>query len=352
MTAQGHSTSKTFPAVRPDSRHGCWRLLFALAAVLALLATVSAGSAQSRSLCGTRKPTAAPRHVLIVMLENRSYRQVIGNGAAPFENSLARSCGVATSMWGATHSSAANYLAISFGRYPRRSVRGCNYPACATGATSVYQQLNSADRGWKAYIEAMPSACDQSNGPLYKIGHNPPIFSTGISSSECAASDVPVGSLTAKSGAFWNDLHSGRLRALSWITPDSSNDGEAACGGSCALSLADRWLQKFISLVAASSEYRSGNTAIFVTYDEGTGGDAKIGEDCTNRSADLARRQPSCHVPFFVIYPGTKPGAHSATFFDHYSLTRAMEDFFGLGHLAHAADPQTVSLANHFGLVK
>lgn len=352
MTAQGHSTWKAHLPACLDSRPGPWRLLFALAAALALMATVSAGPAQARSLCGTKKPTAAPRHVLIVMLENRSYNQVIGNSAAPFENSLAKSCGVATSMWGATHSSAANYLAVSFGQYPSGSVHGCNYPACASSATSVYQQLDSAGRAWKAYEEAMPIACDESNGPSYKIGHNPPIFSTGISSSECGARDVPVGSLTAKSGAFWNDLHGGRLRALSWITPDTTNDGEASCGGSCALSLADSWLQEFISLVAASSEYRSGNTAIFVTYDEGTGADSKIGEDCTDKTADLAGSQPSCHVPLFVIYPGTKPGAHSGTFFDHYSLTRTVEDFFGLGYLAHAADPQTVSLANHFGLVK
>lgn len=353
MTAQGHSTSKTHPPACLGSRRGRWRLLFALTAALALMAAVSAGPSQARPLCGTTKPTVAPQHVLIVMLENRSYHQVIGKTrAAPFENSLTKSCGVATSTWGATHSSAANYLAVSFGQYPSGSVHGCNYAACASGETSIYQQLDSAGLGWKAYEEAMPSACDESNGPSYKIGHNPPIFSTGISGSECAARDVPVASLTSESGAFWNDLNGEHLRAVSWITPDISNDGEASCGGRCALSMADSWLQKFISLVAASSEYRSGNTAIFVTYDEGTGADSKIGEDCTDEVADLAGRQQSCHVPFFVIYPGTRPGAHSGTFFDHYSLTRTVEDFFGLDYLAHAADPQTVSLANHFGLVK
>jgi phospholipase C len=316
------------------------------------MAALSAGPAQARSLCGTKNATAPPRHVVIVMLENHSYKQVIGNSAAPFENSLAKSCGVAASMWGATHSSAANYLAVSAGQYPSSSVRGCNYAACASSETTIYQQLDSAGRAWKAYQEAMPSACDKSTSPPYKIGHNPPIFSLGISASECKARDVPVASLTTRSGAFWHDLHAGHLRALSWITPDTSDDGEASCGGDCALSLADSWLQSFIALVSASTEYRSGSTAIFVTYDEGTGADSKIGEDCTDKTADLAGSQPSCHVPFFVIYPGTKPGAHTRTFFDHYSLTRTVEDFFGLGHLAHAADSRTASLATHFGLVK
>ena len=324
----------------------------AAAAAVAVLAAAGAGPAQGRPLCGSTTATAAPRHVLIVMLENHSYRQVIGKSAAPFENSLAKSCGVATSMWGATHSSAANYLAVSAGQYPSASVHGCDYAACASSETTIYQQLDSAGRAWKAYEEAMPTACDKSDAPSYKIGHNPPLFATGIRSSECLARDVPVGSLTAKSGAFWNDLRARRVRPVSWITPDTSNDGANSCGDSCALSTADTWLHNFVSLVAASAEYRSGNTVIVVTYDEGTGADYTVGENCSDKIADVAGSQPSCHVPFFVIYPGTKPGAHSGTFFDHYSLTRAVEDFFGLGYLAHAADSQTASLAGHFGLVK
>ncbi len=59
--------------------------------------------------------------------------------------------------------------------------------------------------------------------------------------------------------------------------------------------------------MTASTEYRSGNTVIFVTYDEGRGTDYSIGEDCANQTADQSGRQPSCHVPFFVIYPGTRP---------------------------------------------
>ena len=84
---------------------------------------------------------------------------------------------------------------------------------------------------------------------------------------------------------------------------------------------------------------------------EGTGAGSKIG-DCTDKAADPAGSQPSCHVRFFVIYPGTKPGVRTRTFFDHYSLTRTIEHFFGLGYLAHAAVSQTASLAGHFGLVK
>jgi len=326
-------------------------LAVAAAAAMALPVTVAAGPAQAQSLCGTMVATAPPQHVLIVMLENRRYNQVIGNSAAPFENSLASSCGLATSMWGATHTSAANYLATSAGEFPATSVKGCNYAACADGNTSIYQQLDTAGLSWKAYEESMPSACDKSSAAPYKIGHNPPVFYTGISSAECQAKDVGVADLTAPSGAFWNDLQAGTLPALSWITPNTSNDGENSCGGNCALSIADTWLQNFVGLVAGSAQYQSGSTVIFVTYDEGWGPDATAGENCASETADLGGQQPSCHVPFFVVYPGTVPGTQDTAFFDHYSVTRTVEDFFALSYLAHAGDAQTASLAGHFGLV-
>jgi hypothetical protein len=329
-------------------------LLVTVAAVMVLPAGVAVASQSVRSLtlCGTVTATAAPRHVIIVMLENRGYKQVIGNSAAPFENSLASSCGVATSMWGATHWSASNYLAVRAGEYPATSVHGCDYPACADASTSIYQQLDSAGRTWKAYEESMPSACDKSSAAPYKIGHNPPIFYTAISATECKARDLGVTNLTAQSGAFWDDLQAGTLPSVSWITPNTSNDGENSCGGNCALSIADTWLGNVVSLVAGSPEYQSGNTVIFITYDEGRGPDATTGENCTSETADLAGAQPSCHVPFFVIYPGTTAGTHDSTFSDHYSLTRTIEDFFGLPYLSHAAGTQTASLTGHFGLPK
>src|SRR5712691_3676166 len=95
-------------------------LAIAAAAAMAVPVTAVAGPARAQSLCGAMVATAPPQHVLIVMLENRSYTKVIGNSAAPFENSLVSSCGLATSMWGATHKSAANYLATSAGDWPGR----------------------------------------------------------------------------------------------------------------------------------------------------------------------------------------------------------------------------------------
>lgn len=344
--------------------------LAAAAAALAWLgapaqATAAAGAVAPRhqaralslrafpALCGNAGPPPAIQHVIIVMLENHSYWQVIGKTSAPYQNYLAKHCGVATKMFGATHSSAANYLAISAGGYPAGSPRGCgSVAACADSSTSVYQQLDAAGLTWKAYEEGMPSPCDGASdaGAYYKIGHNPPIFYSGIPAGECAADDVGVASLDSPAGAFYDDLQAGTLPSLSWVTPDTADNGENACGGSCALLAADTWLAAFVPIVQASPEYQSGNTLLLIAYDEGRGKDYTIGENCADQQADLAGLQPSCHIPLFVVYPYAWAGAHNRTFFDHYSITRTVEDIFGLPYLGHAADTQTVSLVGHFGI--
>lgn len=315
-----------------------------------------AQSVASGSLCGNAALSISIQHVVIVMLENRSYRQVVGSSAAPYQTSLAAKCGNATDMFATTHASAANYLATSAGEYPAASARGCSsVSACADASSNLYHQLDSAGLSWRAYEESMPSACGGSSRGYYKIGHNPAIFYRDLSAGECRSNDVPVTSLAARSGPFWNALQTQTLPSLSWVTPNKLHDGEGSSNATTALKEADSWLAGFLALVTQSPSYTAGNTLVLVTYDEGFGGDARTGEDCTNKARDLpvtngvSAHQDSCHVPLFVVYPFARAGA-DGTFFDHYSLTRTVEDLFGLPHLAHADDVQTASLIGHFGI--
>ena len=307
------------------------------------------------SLCGNAAPATptAIQHVIVVMLENKSYKQVVGNSSAPYQTSLTTSCGVGTAMFGATHSSAANYLAISAGEFPSASPPGCgSVTACRDTSDNLYHQLDTAGLSWKSYQESMPAACTTSSSGAYKIGHNPAIFYSNIPTAECQAKDLPVADLTAQSGVFWDDLQNQTLPNFSWVTPNLNNDGEGTGG----LAAADTWLQHFMANVQQSNSYQAGNTLVLVTYDEGTGSDSTVGEDCTNQALDMpianntSAHQDSCHVPFFVAYPYTTAGTADGTFFDHYSVTKTVEDLFGMPYLAHAGDAQTNSLVGHFGI--
>jgi hypothetical protein len=110
------------------------------------------------------------------------------------------------------------------------------------------------------------------------------------------------------------------------------------------------------AVVAASPSYRGGSTLVLVTYDVGRGGDSHRNEHCSDKALDMpvsrgrSARQDSCHVPLFVISPSVASGSSDGGFLDDYSITKTVEQLFGLRYLAHAGDRSTGSILGHFGL--
>jgi phospholipase C len=257
---------------------------------------------------------------------------------------------------GTTHFSAANYLGISAGQYPPAAAGGCGSVATCASSGNLYHQLDLAGLTGRGYIEAMPTACARHTAGQYKLGHNPVVFYRDISRPRCRSADLPVRNLTIESGAFWRALQNKKLPSFSWITPDERNDGEGPGAPAAQERAADKWLRGFLGIVARSRSCLAGGTLVLVTYDEGNGRDLAQREDCTDKSLDMPVRngvsahQDSCHVPLFVVYPYTPSGHKDGAFFDGYSITKTVEQLFGLPRLAHASDAQTASLIGHFRL--
>ncbi|MBO0731950.1 MAG: hypothetical protein J2P57_22010, partial [Acidimicrobiaceae bacterium] len=139
--------------------------------------------------CGTMSTAPAYRHVIWIFMENHSYGTVIGARAAPYINSLAATCGLATNYHNVTHPSLPNYIAATSGLNladlqpftPDCSPTG----SCSTTAKSIFAQGES----WKSYEESMPSNCARSDAGNYAVRHNPPRYYTTLSG--CSTFDVP-----------------------------------------------------------------------------------------------------------------------------------------------------------------
>jgi phospholipase C len=248
-------------------------------------------------------------------MENHSYNSVIGASDAPYINSLAGNCGLATNYHNVTHPSLPNYMSATSGlelASLERFTGDCDPTgACTTNTESIFAQGES----WKAYEESMPSNCDRSDAGNYAVRHNPPTYYTTLNG--CATNDVPYDQLA-------KDLAGNNLPAFSFITPNLINDmhnGTVADG--------DTWLAHNLPTLLDSPEYRDDSTAIFLTWDEGEGGNSN---NCANNTTDVG-----CHVAALAISPSTPAGTRSAELFNHYSLLATAEEILGLPRLGQAA---------------
>jgi phospholipase C len=271
--------------------------------------------------CGATTTAPTYRHVIWIWFENHD---VMGSSSAPFFNSIASKCGLATNYHNVTHPSLPNYVAATSGTASLEQLYSDCSPSddCSSSAPSIFGQGET----WKAYEESMPSNCAPSNSGDYAVRHNPPAYYPALTT--CSANDVPYTQLAT-------DLASNALPAFSFITPnviDDMHNGTVAQG--------DAWLSSNLPKILASPEYTSGSTAVFVTFDEGTDEDGSPGEDCVANTSD-----PSCHVPTIVISPSTPAGSTSATMFSHYSLLATTEQLLGLPRLGRAASAATMTAA-------
>jgi phosphatidylinositol-3-phosphatase len=310
------------------------KLILMAAVVLATIGTTTGPTAASSAAaasgpCGTAAAPSRYQHVIWIWMENHSLNDIIGNKSqAPYLNSLAASCGLATDYHNTTHPSLPNYLSATSGLpqpdLPYLSYLDCSPSViCDTSAPSIFGQGET----WKAYEESMPSNCDTSDSGEYSVSHNPAPYYTSLSG--CGSRDVPYTQLAT-------DLAHNALPAFSFITPNLNDDmhnGTIAQG--------DAWLARNLPVILNSKQYQAKTTAVFITWDEGSGGYPI--EDCDNTTTT----DSSCRVPTIVISPSTPAGTTSGTFFDHYSLLATTEQLLGLPKLGQAASSPTMTAAFH-----
>jgi phospholipase C len=302
----------------------------AVGAVLAgLCAYALAGSGAAPSQAATQRPCSgrtAPGHldhVIVIMLENHSYSQIIGSSSAPDLNQLARECGVASNYHSTTHPSLPNYLAITAGSTFGLATDDCQ---CRQDVGGVFLQMAETHRTWGLYAESMPSDCDgvSSRGIEYTSRHNAPIYYTRLNPG-CPRHDVRLGTTT--SGPLNSALAGGHLPTYTMIVPNLCDDMH-----SCSIQTSDAWVGAWVHRIVDSYEYQHQATAIFITWDEGTDGHIGAGENCAQNLSDQ-----SCHVPLIVISRFTRPGTVTGAYLTHYSLLRGVEAMLHVGALRNAA---------------
>lgn len=253
--------------------------------------------------------TPSLRHVYVMVLENHSLRDTIGNPAMPTLNRLARTYGYAADYTGVAHPSLPNYVAMIAGSTmnltnddPNRHFRGDN----------LALQLTRAGLTWRAYMQGLPHDGSTANAAgAYGKKHNPFLLSDDLLADPAQIANVRT------LAALGPDLDAGRSPSLAFIVPDVCHDmhGAPECRDRRALDRdGDTFVNVWTKRIMASPDWKAGS-AIVITFDEGGGGDTLGGGG---------------RIATVVVTPDGPRGTVSRTPYNHYSLLRTLQEGFGL----------------------
>jgi phosphatidylinositol-3-phosphatase len=320
--------------------------LVALGAVIAFPA-VSAGrgapsQAASTAVCGglsaAYNPAAPPAydHVVVIMDENVSERNIVGNTAqAPYLNQLAAACALATHYHAATHPSQPNYMPPTSGTFP--TYAGGPQPS---GADNIFRQLQAADGsgGWRSYQESMSFNCNSPSSPLpfYK-GHDPAEWYTDLKSptNTCKLYDVPLSKLDAAITADTGSAPTDTFPRFAWVTPNKCNDMHWVTGcpeaQSQRIEAGDAWLKTYVTRLTQTDAYVKGRMLILITWDEGNADThAKFNSDCTQPA--IYTVDTSCSVALIAASAYVAPHTWdtTTTTYSHYAIFVTVEHILGL----------------------
>lgn len=283
------------------------RVLTALASAFGLAAAAAGlwAGVGTVGTAGAAGSVPTPDHVVVAVMENHAYGQIIGSSSAPYLNSLKSGGAVLTASYAITHPSQPNYFTLFSGATQGITDDGCYTPGFSS-APNLASELAAAGTSWASYNETLPSQGSTTcSSGKYARKHNPWF----------GFSNVPTS--TAKTFAqFPADFTT--LPRVSFVVPNLCSDMH-----DCSVSTGDTWLRN--NLGAYATWAKTHNSILIVTFDE----DNLLSG---NRIATILYGQP------------VTAGSSSATRYDHYNVLRTIEDLAGLSsHAGNAASASDIT---------
>ncbi len=266
-------------------------------------------------------PAAPPRsrvphfdHVFLIMMENTSYGQVIGDRRdAPYIDALARRGVLLANYRAVYHPSDENYLAIASGS---AGVRGPVYfPHIHLAVRHLGDELEAAGLSWKTYEQGMGTPCNTTTkyDKVYEPDDAPFVNYANVidDPARCRAHLVDTRQLAT-------DLASAATTPnFAWIAADDYDDGEDSGNGSPhSLAVQNRWLRRTLEPLFASPAWRTQRSLLILTWDESSTTQTNHVATILVGSRGTVRRGYVSHVRY-----------------DHYSTARTIEAALGLPSL-------------------
>ncbi|HET9169454.1 MAG TPA: alkaline phosphatase family protein [Actinospica sp.] len=242
-------------------------------------------------------------HVVIVMEENHSYDDIIGDTAdAPYMNQLANGGALMTSSYAVTHPSEPNYMALFAGSTFGLSSDKC--PVSEGTTANLGSELLAAGYTFAGYSEGLPSTGSTTcTSGAYARKHSPWINFSNVPSSD----SLPFSS-------FPSDYST--LPTVSFVIPNLDDDMHDG-----TISDADTWLNNNLSAYATWAQ--SNNSLLIVTWDE---------DDYSE----------SNQIPTIFYGANVTTGTYDENI-DHYNVLATLETMYGLAETGNASGATTIT---------
>ncbi len=243
-------------------------------------------------------------HVVVVVEENRSYANVIGNASAPYINSLAAGGASMSQSFAETHPSEPNYLALFAGS--TFGLKGNVCPVDGANIANLGSELQATGRTFMGFAESLPAVGStvcaagkyaRKHAPWVNFANIPPAYSVPFS-------------------AFPPPQSYASLPTVSFVIPDVDNDmhdGSIARG--------DEWLRRYIAPYAQWAP--ANNSLLILTWDE---------------DDNSAHNQ----IPTVFCGANVKPGIYAEQI-SHYNVLSTLEQMYGLPKTGYAAQAPAIT---------
>lgn len=253
-----------------------------------------------------------PDHVVICVLENHAYQQIIGSPSAPYINQLAANGANMVEYYGLSHPSQTNYIKLFSG--DSQGVNDNNVPVGTPFSTpNLGASLLNAGFTFAGYSEDLPvvgSLVEVSGA--YARKHSPWVHWQGTGTNQIPASC----NLTLDN--FPADYN--QLPDVSFVIPNLNNamhDG----ADPARIEMGDRFVYDYLRGYANWA--MNNNSLLIVMFDE----DDLL---CSN------------HVPCIFYGPMVQQGNYYQIGYHHYDMLRTLEDMYGLPYIGNSAGAKTI----------
>ncbi len=249
-----------------------------------------------------------PDHIVICILENKAYTQLIGSSLTPHINALANDpkTAVFIESYGITHPSQPNYIHLFSGA--SQGVTDNNLITTKFTTPNLAHELINAGRTFATYSQGLPSVgFDGYSSGKYRRRHNPVTNWMGTGTNQ-----VPS-TVNQPFTNFPTDFNN--LSTVSFVVPDLDNGMHDGTLGT-ALALGDNWV--FNNLNAYIQWAKTNNSLFILTTDEDDGAHS-------NRILTMMTGQPV-------------NGGHYSQPINHYNLIRTIAEMYGLNFIGGSAN--------------